>query len=137
MEITAEVINQALELDERIQFTTLLALLKERKVLTSSQQKKYDEYRAKIGKFLNPTAPEEEEVGDSSPPARQTSLHHVARGPGAAPQGDEVPRESRSHAGESQCLPARHVRPFLHRKNASLQIDCATSRQVISRGSRR
>jgi len=64
MEITAEVINQALELDERIQFTTLLALLKERKVLTSSQQKKYDEYRAKIGKFLNPTAPaEEEEVG--------------------------------------------------------------------------
>ena len=65
MEITAEVINQALELDERIQFTTLLALLKERKVLTSSQQKKYDEYRTKIGRFLNPTAPaaEEEEVG--------------------------------------------------------------------------
>jgi hypothetical protein len=61
MEITSEVINQALELDERIQFTTLLALLRERKVLTA---KKYDEYRAKIGKFLNPTAPaEEEEVG--------------------------------------------------------------------------
>jgi len=89
MEITAEVINQALELDERIQFTTLLALLKERKVLTSSQQKKYDEYRAKIGKFLNPAAPEEEEVGI---PRRLRVKRHYTMSPEALEQRRKVTR---------------------------------------------
>jgi hypothetical protein len=51
-EITPNVINAALDPDERIQYRNLLVLLNEGKVLTDSQQKKYDAYRAKCEKYV-------------------------------------------------------------------------------------
>jgi hypothetical protein len=77
--ITPEVINAALEPSERIQYRNLLVLLNEGRVLTDSQQKKYDGYRAKCEKHLaqqsadsspnselqtqNPDSPDSESIG--------------------------------------------------------------------------
>jgi hypothetical protein len=51
-EITPDVINAALVSSERIQYRNLLVLLNDGKVLTDSQQKKYDAYRAKCEKYV-------------------------------------------------------------------------------------
>lgn len=59
---TPEIIKAALSVEERIQYNALLDILLSRKILNSSEQKKYDEYKAKINKYIDDLA-----AGDPPP----------------------------------------------------------------------
>lgn len=50
---TPEIVNKALEADEKFQYRSLVDLLLNGKVLNVQQQSKYDEYKAKLDKYLN------------------------------------------------------------------------------------
>jgi hypothetical protein len=50
---TPEIIKAALTVEERIQYNALLDILLSKKILNPSEQKKYDDYKAKINKYID------------------------------------------------------------------------------------
>lgn len=59
---TPEIVRAALNLEERIQYNKLLDILISKGILNSSEQKKYDEYKTKINKYIDDLA-----AGDPPP----------------------------------------------------------------------
>jgi len=68
---TPEIVNAALDPDERIQYRSLLDLLLHNKVLNAQQQAKYDGYKQKIEVYMkklsDPETPDEERDGPDDP----------------------------------------------------------------------
>lgn len=59
---TPEIVRAALNVEERIQYNKLLDILISKGILNSSEQKKYDEYKATINKYIDALA-----AGDPPP----------------------------------------------------------------------
>jgi hypothetical protein len=59
---TPEIVRAVLTLEERIQYNKLLDILISKGILNSSEQKKYDEYKAKLDKYIDALA-----AGDPPP----------------------------------------------------------------------
>ena len=65
---TPDLINAALDPDERIQYRNLVNLLLEGKVLNSQQQDKYDHYKRKVEAHMKSQSPEEDKEPASADP---------------------------------------------------------------------
>ena len=62
--ITPEIVNKALEPEERTQYSSLINMLLEGKVLNRQEQEKYDSYKTKIIKYMDESGEEKSpEIG--------------------------------------------------------------------------